>query len=60
MKKLYALLFCFLMISSSLIGCFGEDEDESEGGDVDESEGENSADYPIRRVEIKPPVLIAQ
>jgi len=50
MKKLYALLFCFLMISSSLIGCFGEDE--SEGGDVDESEGWNSADYPIPRVEI--------
>jgi hypothetical protein len=58
MKKLYALLFCFLMISSSLIGCFGEDE--SEGGDVDESEGWNSADYPIPRVEIEPPVLIAQ
>jgi|TARA_B110000881_G_scaffold114054_1_gene100145 hypothetical protein len=55
MNKFYALLFCFLMINCSLMGCIGED-DESEDENGDEN---TSPQYPTRRVEIQPPALLA-
>ncbi|MGY8670718.1 MAG: glycoside hydrolase family 98 domain-containing protein [Candidatus Poseidoniales archaeon] len=49
MKKIISLLFCFLMLSASLAGCFGGDED----GEDHESEDEDGEDHEDETIEVE-------